>query len=76
MALVRFDWKQAKRGDVGKAQPPQKKHLFLLQGNQLCKTLANTSVSTIFPSLSFYNKKAMGELHTPRLAIIMDDTNM
>jgi hypothetical protein len=27
-------------------------------------------------SLSFYNKKAMGELHTPRLAIIMDDTNM
>jgi hypothetical protein len=31
---------------------------------------------TIFPSLSFYNKKAMGELNTPRLAIIMDDTNM
>jgi hypothetical protein len=78
MALVRFGWKQAKRGDVSKAQPLQKKpmtDLFLLQGNQLCKTLANTSVAQFFP-LSFYNKKAMGELNTPRLAIIMDDTSM
>jgi hypothetical protein len=52
MAMVRFGWKQAKRGDVGKAQPPQKKpktDLFLLQGNQLCKTLANTSVAQFFP---------------------------